>query len=136
MQFTQLAGLLAAFLPLSVMASPVANENTLVARGNDICTRTASIGDPCNHGPEESEPHICGPNDSRSVLHCVSDKGRTAEAVTATITAAWVPQTPNELDDAFDTLVAQLVGIADRVALFGAAQGDLIHKASSEVAGD
>ncbi|KAI1336275.1 hypothetical protein F5Y15DRAFT_395047 [Xylariaceae sp. FL0016] len=81
MQIIKLIGLTAALLPLSAVAGPmgpadvVSVERAIFKRGNDICDRTAAIGDTCNHGPGEDEPHICAHRgNAREVLHCVKGK--------------------------------------------------------------
>ncbi|KAI0149284.1 hypothetical protein BJ166DRAFT_582494 [Pestalotiopsis sp. NC0098] len=72
MQFFKLFTLVAGLAPLVANASPMDAENTLFKR--DICDRTAVAGDTCNHGPGDNQPHICGRNDPRAILHCVTGK--------------------------------------------------------------
>ncbi|KAK6064696.1 hypothetical protein SCUP234_12898 [Seiridium cupressi] len=75
MQLIKVAGILTGFLPLLANAGPMGAEDTIFKRAPvDICDRTAAAGDTCNHGPGGDQPHICGRNDPRAILHCVSGK--------------------------------------------------------------
>ncbi|KAF7526034.1 hypothetical protein G7054_g10891 [Neopestalotiopsis clavispora] len=74
MQFFKLLGLVAGLAPLFASASPVDAETLFKRDPVDICDRTAVAGDTCNHGPGGDQPHICGRNDPRAILHCVTGK--------------------------------------------------------------
>lgn len=60
--------IVAGLLPFLAFAGPVAADNSILKRGVDMCHRTASAGDLCNHGRGDDQPYICGRNDYRAIV--------------------------------------------------------------------